>query len=219
MEDPSDPIAPDPETADLETLRSALAAERAHAREVEHRAKNSLQMIVSLLQLLARRNPHEETRAALKMLQLHVGAVAAVHRGFMQVEPGRPDRFAFTRFIREQAPGLAQAVGQNATLQLKLDEVEVEARHATPLALILSELTLNALKHGRLEGRPPAATIELHRTPQGLALTVQDGGAGPAAAAAPGFGLTMVRLLVQQIGGALTVEDAQPGLRAVVTAP
>lgn len=218
MQDSSDPCQPDLQ-ATVETLQAALAAERAHSREVEHRAKNSLQLVVSLLQLSARRAPQEETRAALRMLQLHIGAVAAVHRGFMDVEAGRPDRFALTRFIREQAPALAQAAGENATLTLHLEDVEVDAREAAPLALILSELTLNALKHGHGDGRPPAATVELHRTPEGVALAVQDGGPGPAGAAKPGFGLTMVRLLVQQIGGALAMEDAHPGLRAVVTAP
>lgn len=202
----------------VEALRAALAAERARTREVEHRAKNSLQLITSVLQLLARRTPNEDTRAALKTLQHHVGAVAAVHREFM--DAARPDRFDLSRFVREQAPSLAHSAGEGATLRLDLDEVEVDARDAPPFALILSELALNALKHGRpADGGAATATVGLRRTAEGVRLSVQDGGPGPAAVTAAGFGLTMVRLLAQQVGGALTLEDAQPGLRAVVTAP
>jgi two-component sensor histidine kinase len=205
----------DESQASVAALRAALADERARTREVEHRAKNTLQLVCSLIQLLSRRSPHEETRAALKSLQQRVGAIAAVHRDFM--DPAHPDRFDLTRFVRNQAPGLAQSQGEGAMLQLDLDEADVDARTASPLALIVSELIVNALRHGRRQGRPPAAVVTLRKTGEGLVLTVEDDGPGPEAVTSSGFGLTMVRLLVQQLAGSLALEDARPGLRAVVT--
>jgi two-component sensor histidine kinase len=201
-----------PEVAALQT---ALAAERARTREVEHRAKNSLQLVCSLLQLLARRSPHEETRATLKSMQQRISAIAAVHRDFMDADG---DRFDLTRFVKEQAPGLARAQGPDATIRLDLDQVDVAPAEACPLALIVNELIVNALRHGRRQGAPPAAAVRLRKAGDGLVLAVSDEGPGPAAAEA-GFGLTMVRLLVQQIAGAFELEDAHPGLRAVVRAP
>jgi two-component sensor histidine kinase len=206
----------DPEPPDRESLQAALAAAHARTREVEHRAKNSLQLVCSLLQLLARRTPHEETRAALKSMQQRISAVAAVHRDFMDAEG---DRFDLTRFVREQAPALARSQGEEAIVRLDLDQVEVNPAQACPLALIVCELISNALKHGRSDGEPPAATVALRRAGEGLVLAVSDAGPGPAAVTGADFGLTMVRLLAQQIAGAFELEDAHPGLRAVVRAP
>jgi two-component sensor histidine kinase len=203
------------ESPEVAALRTALAAERARTREVEHRAKNSLQLVASLLQLQARRSPHEETRATLKSMQQRINAIAAVHRDFMDADS---DRFDLTRFVREQAPALARSQGPDATIRLDLDQVEVAPAQAGPLALIVNELIVNALRHGRRDGEPPAAAVSLRKAGEGLALTVSDAGPGRAAVEA-GFGLTMVRLLVQQIAGAFELEDAQPGLRAVVRAP
>jgi two-component sensor histidine kinase len=48
---------------------------------------------------------------------------------------------------------------------------------------------------------------------------VQDQGPGlPNAADRAGFGLTMVKLLAQQLSAQVAFEDARPGVRAVVTA-
>lgn len=200
----------------VEALQAALAAQRAALREVEHRAKNSLQLVCSLLQLLGRRTPNEETRAALKSMAQRINAIAAVHRDFMDAE--RSDRFDLTRFVREQAPALAQSVGQGAVIRLDLDAVQVDARAACPLALIASELILNALRHGARAGAPPSASVRLRREGDGdgFVLSVEDEGPGPEAATAPGFGLTMVRLLAQQIAAEFTLAAAQPGSRAVV---
>ena len=201
----------------LDELQAALALERARVREVEHRAKNSLQLVCSLLQLLGRRSPHEETRATLKSLQQRIGAIAAVHRDFMDAD--QRDRFDLTRMVREQASAVAESLGEGASVRLDLDPVTVDPAKASAFALIVCELILNALRHGRRDGAPPMATVQLRRDGDRLVLTVADEGPGPAALAAPGFGLTMLRLLVQQVGGTYALEDAQPGLRVVVKAP
>lgn len=203
------------ERESVEALQAALAAERARTREVEHRAKNDLQLVCSLLTLLSRRSPHEETRATLKALQQRVNAIAAVHRDFL--DAGSADAFDLSRFLREQAPALAQGQGEGARVRLDLDAVQAKASAACPLALIASELILNALRHGRRGARAPTALVTLRRAGDGFELAVTDEGPG-LAGAEPRFGLTMVRLLSQQIGASFALEAADPGLRAVVRA-
>lgn len=202
----------------IEALQAALEIERARIREVDHRAKNSLQLVSSMLLLLSRRTSEPETQKALKAMYQRVSAIAAVHRDLLQAE--QPDSFDFSRFVRDHVAALAHARGDGAAVRLDLDPVALDASQACPAALIVNELTLNALAHGAAAGREPEADVLLRRAGAGFVLTVQDHGPGlqPDAEQA-GFGLTMVKLLAQQLSASVNFEDAHPGLRAVVTVP
>jgi len=198
-------------------LQAALEAERLRAREIDHRAKNTLQLVASLLLLLSRRSKEPETQRALKAMHQRLGAVAAVHRDIINAE--RPERFDLSRFVRDHVTALIQA-HEGAMVQLALDPVEVRAAHAGPLALIVNELTTNALNHGAGVPNGGTVSLDLRAADGGFRLTVQaDGPAPPPIAGDAEFGLTMVKLLAQQIGASFTLEPAQPGARAVVTGP
>jgi two-component sensor histidine kinase len=209
----------EPETAPtIEALQAALERERARTREVDHRAKNSLQMVSSLLLLQSRRAAAPDTQKALSAMHQRIGAIAAVHRDMLKDE--QPESFDLSRFIQENVAAVARARGDGAAVRLNLDPVKLDAAQACPAALIVNELALNALTHGVAPGHEPAADVILRRAGSGFMLTVQDHGPGlPPAADQAGFGLTMVKLLAQQLSASIVFEDAQPGLRAVVTAP
>ena len=207
-----------PDRAPSEPWRAALEAElereRDRAREIDHRARNSLQLAGSLLALVGRRSASPETQRTLKSLQQRIAAVAAVHRGFLQSPD--PRRFDLTSHLRDQLASLARTPA-GGDLLLDLDEVEIPTAQAAPLALIINELVGNALTHG---GDAPKVAVRLRRLDAGVRLVVEDGGPGLGSDAdASGFGLTIVRLMCQQLRAELAFEDAQPGLRAVVTAP
>lgn len=200
----------------IAALQAALEAERVRSREIDHRAKNSLQLVASLLLLLSRRTKEPETQRTLKAMHQRLGAVAAVHRDILTAE--RPETFDFTQFVRDHVTALTEA-HEGAAVRLSLDPVEVRAAHACPLALILNELTLNALTHGAGGPAGTQVSLDLRAADGGFRLTVQDDGAGaPPGPGDTGFGLTMVRLLAQQVGASFALEPAQPGVRAVVTA-
>jgi two-component sensor histidine kinase len=201
--------------ARLAALEAELAGERALTREVDHRAKNSLQLVSSLLLLASRRSATDEARQVLRSMHLRVGAVAAAHRNLLVA--GSTERFDLTQLTQELAGSLAQT--QGAAIRLSLEAVEVEPAAAPPLALMMNELLMNALTHAGRDGQPPEVSVQLDKTPDGFALAVQDDGPGPEAAQTAGFGLMMVRLLAQQLGARFAMEDAQPGLRAVVRRP
>jgi two-component sensor histidine kinase len=198
-----------------EDLRAELERERERAREIDHRARNSLQLAGSLLLLVARRAQSPETQRTLKSLHQRINAIAAVHRGFM--DSPSPDRYDLTGHLREQLANLGRTAPPQAELKFDLEPVEVASSAAVPLALIVNELVGNALAH---TGEGPRVKVRLRRAGEGCRLEVEDGGPGLTADDADaGFGLTVVRLLVQQLRAELAFEDAQPGLRAVVTVP
>ena len=205
-----------PDTAESETT--------ALLREVDHRVKNNLQMIASLIQLQARRSDDAGAQAALRAVLGRVGAVATVHRRLFQ---GDPTRFEVAAFLRDLAGDLAGAAGRDdIAITLELEPVTIAASAAAPFALVAHELLENALRHAFPPGE--GGTVRMRLSAEGsdggaCRLVVADDGPlldGQALAGRPdGFGLTVARLLCRQLHAELSLEDAGPGLRATLIVP
>ncbi len=200
-------------------LEAALAAKTRLLQEIDHRTKNNLQLISSLLLLQSRRTPDPGTRAALRGMLERVGAIAQVHRRLFQ--GGEAQRFELAEFLRDLAAELAVACRRDdVEMRLSLDPVEVPASQAAPLALVANELISNACRHAYPEGTGGVVAIELRGGAEGFELTVSDNGAGmPPGGEQAGFGLTVARLLSQQLKAQLAIEAADPGVRARLTVP
>jgi two-component sensor histidine kinase len=102
------------------------------------------------------------------------------------------------------------------------DAVTVPLKIASPVGLILTELITNAIKHAFPGGRSGTISVTLNKTANGVALSVEDDGAGlPEGfdiAACNSLGLTLVRALTNQINGGFCIERAG-GTRCVVEFP
>ncbi|HVI32386.1 PAS domain-containing protein [Phenylobacterium sp.] len=200
-------------------LELALEQKTSLLHEVDHRVKNNLQLISSLLLLQTRRTRDEGTRQALRSMLERVGAIATVHRRLFQ--GGDVQRFDVSDFLRDLANDLAASARRDdLELRLDLEPVAIPASQAAPLALVANELLSNALRHAYPEGQAGQITIRCQRRDGEFDLEVVDSGVGlPPSGDRGGFGLTIVQLLSQQLKARLSLEDAQPGVRAVVTLP
>jgi two-component sensor histidine kinase len=182
--------------------------------EVDHRVKNNLQLIASLIQLQARRTGDETQRAALRTVLERVNAITTVHRRLFQ---GDIHRFDADDFLRDLIGDLAAAAGRDdITVSLSLDPVRIPAASAAAFALVVNELVGNALKHGFPE-RSGRIDVTLVREGDTCVLTIADDGIG-LSDAPPGFGLTLVRLLCQQLHADLDLRAAG-GTTAVMRTP
>lgn len=205
--------------ADRDDMSAEQALERQaeRAREVEHRVKNTLQLISSIVLLQGRRAGDEAARQALKAVQQRVAAVSISHRhvgwrdGSEQVE--------VAALVREIVGELAGSAGrEGVSIDLDLDVVRIPGRQAAPVALLVSELVGNALRHAYPDGREGRVGVALRQTPAGFDLVVGDDGVGATADSAKGgFGLTVAQLMAQQLRGRLDTDFTQPGVRHVVS--
>ena len=201
--------------SDAETLRASLAQTHALLREVDHRVKNNLQLIASLIQLQSRRTEDPAARHALQTVLERLNAVTTVHRRLFQ---GDPQQFEVAEFIRDLTPDLAAAAGRDdLSITLDLDPVRVPAAAAAPMALVVNELLGNALKHAYAASRGGQVRVTLRDEPDACVLNIADDGLG-LAGRPPGLGLTIVRLLCQQLRAEFSLEETTPGLSAVLRA-
>lgn len=189
-------------------------------RDVDHRVKNNLQLISSVIQLQSRRTEDPAARHALRTALQRISAIAAVHRRVYRSEDR--ELLDLAQMVRELVADLAAAAGRDGiALNMALDPIVVDATQGGPLALVISELVGNALQHAFPDGRAGVVEVGLQRTPGGFVLVVADDGVGVAdpAAIRRGFGLSMVQMLGQQLHATLEMADAHPGLRVTVTIP
>ncbi len=209
-------MATDDRTDDLER---ALRQKTALLHEVDHRVKNNLQLISSLLLLQARRAGDPAVKQALRSAQTRINAVAIVHRRLFQGED--PGAFDVAAFIRDM---VADAIGMSGRgdirVVLDLEPAELPASQAAPLALLFGELLGNTIGHAFPDGRAGTLSVLMVRETSVLRIEITDDGVGTGSAgAATGFGGAIVKLLSQQLHADCQAADANPGVRTVIRLP
>lgn len=180
-------------------------------REVHHRVKNNLQIIISLLNLQARQLGLDSTAAAaLQTSQQRIRAIAAVHEKLYQSE--NLARVAMGQYIAGMARQLAAAYTQpeqRIQIETKIEDFVLGIDIALPIGLIVNELLTNALKHAFAGREHSRIDILLTHSAGRARLTVQDDGAGLPAdvdeQSGGKLGMTLVRALARQIGGVVTI--------------
>ncbi len=212
-------------TSDLaEVARSREAAEHRAMlyQELNHRVRNSLQLIESLLRLHGREQDAGSS-AVLDDVAQRVHAIAEVHRQLDSVTgDGMVD---VARLLRRLCSGSAIAQDErHIEVHCSADPVELSADRAIPLALIVVEGLTNAGKHGfpdhRPAGRQAKVDVTLRAAGPTVTLAVSDNGIGlePDSPGEPGLGLRLVEALARQLGG--TVERCHSaGTTLTVTFP
>jgi len=201
-------------TAELEQanaqLEAALIDKEVLLKEVQHRVKNNLQVISSLLRLQAGRIDEKARRGfdeSLRRIQSMSLLSELLYRS------DQPARIDFAGYLRQLCDGLVRSGNPTgARLTMETQPWTVDVDQATPLALIASELVSNALQHAFPAGHPGTVTVELLRDAEGMRLTVRDDGVGlPPGVPSPqrrnsGLGLVLVQALTNQAGGSLHIE-------------
>ena len=187
-------------------------------RELSHRIKNIFAVISGLIGLSAREDPAQKKFAA--SLQQRIAALGRAHefvRPHSELSAPRdlPDTLhGILREILLPYPALS-----DGRISIEGQNVPVDDRGATPLALLIHELATNASKYGALStgtGEVRLATTTQH---EDLILEWQENG-GPKLAGPPettGFGSKLTELsIVQQLGGSIERDWNTDGLRVTV---
>ncbi|WP_049976465.1 sensor histidine kinase [Azospirillum sp. B506] len=174
-------------TASLERTigeRDAVLAQKdLLMREANHRIKNSLQVVSSLMSLQGQAIGDPQLSEHLQEAGRRVQAIADIHRLLYRVDDVHfiPFHDYLTELCRELERS-ARSEGGNWRLELVVEPVEVPTDHAVQLGLLANELVMNAIKHAyRPLAGAVATTLTGSREGQG-AIAEAAAGTGPGAA-------------------------------------
>jgi len=134
-----------------ETLEAAIKARTLLVHEVDHRVKNNLLTMASIVKLQARIAKDDVQKRTLMSVLNRVEALSTVQRKLFTLDD--VSRFDIADFAREIVTDLVGAVGRDdIRLSLDLHPVYVPAMKATPLSLIVNELVGDAVRRGLSDG-------------------------------------------------------------------
>lgn len=202
-----------------EQVRHSLAEKEALLRELHHRTKNNMGVIIGLLALQAAEIDDERLATAFADIQSRIQSMALVHQKLYEAHD--LSRINLKDYVSDLAALLLQSYQVSpARISLVMDteDVQVLIDTAIPCGLILNELVSNALKYAFAGGGAGKLMFALARREGGeILLEVADDGPGLPAGFDPRtdgrMGLqTIVTLGEEQLGGRVEFE-ARPGFR------
>jgi PAS domain S-box-containing protein len=195
-----------------EAMRAALREKEVLIREIHHRVKNNMQVIISLLRLQARTIPDAERREIFSVTQDRIRSMALVHEKLYHSRDLAS--IDFKGYIQSLVSHLSYSASETAArvrIELQLDDLELNINKAVPCGLILNEWITNAFKYAFPESRAGTIRIRLEaRIPDGIRLTVADDGVGLPETVDPlkpvTLGLQIVNDLARQIDAKILIE-------------
>jgi len=186
-------------------------------RELQHRMKNNLQVIVSFLALQGRESASEEARERIGRVMDRVMAIGLAH-----------DQLSFKKSassvdMRDYLKALCTNIDPrrpDLTIDMELQSTSIPLDRAVPIGLILNELVTNSVKYAFDEdGGVINVTFRVNETIGEAELCVSDNGRGMGPARSGSLGLRLVESLSRQLGGRLTTPQVGKGTTTVLTFP
>lgn len=197
-----------------------LAAEQNEllSRELSHRIKNIFAVISGLIGLSSRQDP--AVRGFAKGLQDRIAALGRAHEfARPHSEHSRPALGGST------LKGLLTEIFKpypafdEGRIVIQGDDVDVDDRGATPIALVFHELATNAAKYGALSTLEGRIDVEISLRDPGVTIAWRESG-GPVIEGEPartGFGTRLAEMsIAQQLGGVIRRDWNPDGLRLTI---
>ena len=197
--------------ARVKALRDALAARDLLAEELQHRVRNNLQMIISMLEGYARTVPDDEARQGVDLIVRRVVTLAQVYDSLLGVGLSETvDLADYLRMLCASLPGLQAERTRPVRILCQAEPVMLGLDEVTALGMAVAELVTNSYGHA-FPDREGTITVTLVRTsPAAAMLTLQDDGVGfTAKVGSSRHGLGLVRRLVERVGGTLDTRSGK----------
>ena len=185
-------------------LTQALADKDLLAREIDHRVKNNLTVVSSLLSMQRKTATSDETRAALDEAAARVIATARVHEQLHK--SNNLGVIAFGKYLEGLCDEVSKSMQRpEVSLSCKCDAIDVPANQALSLGLIANELITNAFKHGCAAGAT-LILVKLVKKEAEFVLSVSDDGTGAdfnSSEKSDSMGHRMIQALSRQLNAEL----------------
>jgi two-component sensor histidine kinase len=211
---------------DLKTreLQKSLAEKEILMREIYHRVKNNLSIILSLLQFQLGMTEDESFSLVLRQIQNRIFAMSLIHQ--MLYTADDLTHIRFDDYCRELVDHLFDSFNIDQgriSLHLDIDDVALDIDTVKTCGLIINELVINSLKYAFPENRKGAIRIIYKCTTKNkYVLEVSDNGVGMRKAdtlvTEKSMGMFLVSALTEELEGELSI-DTENGVTTSIRFP
>jgi len=205
-----------------EQIKKSLEEKEILLHEINHRVKNNMQIISSLLRLQSRTIKDEHVSDMFKVSQNRIKSMALIHETLYKSKDFT--KVNFSDYLRNLTTHLFSVYSpESERIRLKLDvgRVYLDINKAIPCGQIINEILSNSLKHAFPEGSEGEISVRMKMDKQGKSsLVIKDTGVG----FPKGFdfrktetlGMQIITDLVNQVDGTIEL-DREGGTKFKIT--
>ncbi|MEO8415431.1 MAG: histidine kinase dimerization/phosphoacceptor domain -containing protein [Ginsengibacter sp.] len=195
-----------------ELLKKLVSDREWLLKEIHHRVKNNLQIVISLLNTQSAYLDNEDALRAIKNSQHRMHAMSLIHQRLYQSD--NLSCIDMHWYVQELAAYMRESYASDKKIQfiLNIEKIELDVVQAVPLGLILNEAISNAIKYAFPNNKPGEIAITLKRLKDNnCSLTITDNGIGLPngfdVQNSESLGMSLLYGLSEQLGGALEVSN------------
>jgi PAS domain S-box-containing protein len=202
-----------------EEIKRQLAEKEILLREVHHRIKNNIASIGGLLSLHMRTVTHPQAIAALRDAIGRVDSLHILYDKLLLTEDYK--ELSVKNYLDDLVEKIFAIFPDNAKIKIekRIDDFQLDPKRLFPLGSIINELLTNIMKYAFAGRKTGLVKISLSKAAGHVTLTVQDNGIGLPEGfdvnESKGFGLVLVKMLSQQLGGEFAMEKRK-GTRCTI---
>ncbi len=201
-----------------EELRKSIQQKEILLKEIHHRVKNNLQIIVSLLRLQISKTSSVKFKKDLETSMNRVSTMAAVHELMYKGE--NLDSLSIQSYFENLINSLFSLYDVTNKVEKRINinipDIQFSLEHSIPLGLILNEITCNSFKHALSQGGE--FILDLRTEEDNYILLIGDNGPGLAEIQnEEGLGLSLIEILCDQIDANLEIQNKEDGLFYKIT--
>lgn len=207
-----------------EEILNSLKEKELLLKEVHHRVKNNMQVIVSMLNLQSAQVNDEKMLALLRESQNRVRSMALVHEKLYQ--SASLAQIDFRDYAHHLVSTLFHSYSPHTSaidLKIEIGDVVLNIDAAIPCGLIINELVSNALKHAFPDHRAGEVIVGMRLTPQTLELVIENNGVTFPETLdfrhTESLGMQLMLSLVKQLSGEIEMQRLNPGTRFLIRFP
>lgn len=173
-------------------------------KEIHHRVKNNLQVIISLLRLQMREIHHQESLDKFSESINRVLTMALIHEKMYQSEElSNVDLEQYFNSLSKDLIASYQ-IERPVEIELHFDVKTVGLKSIVPLALIFNELFSNSIKHAFTGQTTPKISVSLKKSAaDSLLFEYKDNGLWKESGSVSSFGLELIESLTDQLDGSM----------------
>ncbi len=194
-------------------LRDSLTQKELLVREIHHRVKNNLQLVMSLLNLHARRIRDPRAEEAFAEARSRINALATLHRRLYESESLQEiDLHWFLEDLCAELRRGGLSRGRSVELIVESPSEVIGPELAVPLGLLVTEAITNAYKHAFVDRAQGRIYVQVEReSPERLLIRIRDDGSGfdpeNLSTDSIGLGRSLIEAFVRQLHGELQIRS------------
>lgn len=202
-----------------DVLRQLVADKELLLQEVNHRIKNNLQIVMSLLESQSGYMQDKKAQQAILESQNRVQSIALIHDQLYTTD--KLAEIDLPTYIRALLAALDSSLNKGKVLiNCSVADLQLDVSQAIPVGLMLNEAVTNALKYAFPGNRSGEITVMVTQVARQITMRISDNGVGLPVnfelAGVNSLGLTLIKGLSRQLKGAFTL-DSENGVTVAVT--